>query len=144
MGVFNLKLGDLRPVLDVTLHDPAPAGSPPGTLGEVHDLTGSTSWKLNIYLSDGTVLQRTMLNQGSGVLRYIWVASDWDAASSGSGTRTDPYLVGGLVAGPELPLGKNEREHTMEYEVEDASGAPLTFPNGSEDILRIRVDIAHT
>jgi len=144
MGVFILKYRDTRPILQVTLHDPADEDDPPGTLGPVHDLAGSTSWKLHIRLSDGTRLIRDMNKEGldsAGTLSYTWVAEDWGAESGGTGVDGDPYTVGGLVAGPTLPLAVGEVEHTMEYEVIGPGDERVTFPNGEEDVLRIRADI---
>ena len=143
MGVFNLKYRDTRPILEVVLHDPAPAGSAPGTLGPVHDLTGSTSWKLLIWLSNGSRLIRDMVIYGiptNGTLRYTWVAADWGDGSGGTGEEDDPYTDGGLVAGPSLPLSPGQFEHRMEYEVISGTGR-MTFPNTEYDTLRIVSDI---
>jgi hypothetical protein len=131
MGVFSLKLNDTLPVLEVALLGPD---------GAAHDLTGSSGWKLHILLSSGEYLTRDMTlegNEADGVLRYAWVPSDWDAGSGGAGTYDDPYTVGGLIAGPPLPLAQGAREHRMEYEVLGAGGARLTFPNsGTNDASR--------
>lgn len=140
MEVFYLKYRDTLPLFDVVLHDPAPAGSAPGTIGPVHDLTGSTAWKLHIYLSDGTKLARDLGKVGAdadGTLRYSWLAADWDIAN----------VAGFLIVGPTLPLSSGQREHRMEYEVLGPGAARLTFPNGGEsvaevyDVLRIWNDI---
>ena len=131
MAVQTLKFRDTRPILEVVLRDPPPVGSAPGTLGPVHDLTGSTAWYLHVWLSDGTKLAaRTMVKFGAdvnGTLRYTWVTTDWDA--------------GNLVVGPSLPLKPGTREHRIEYEVIGPSPARLTFPNGGYDTLRILPDI---
>lgn len=127
MAIFNLKRGDTKPPLEVQLKNPN---------GTVHDLTGSTGWKLHIWLADGTKLIRDMTKVGTdeaGTLSYAWVATDWDAVSGGG-------TVGGLVARP-LPLLPGEREHRMEYEVTGPGGARLTFPNDGYDTLRILEDI---
>lgn len=144
MGVFVLKYRDTRPTLEVELHDPPPLGSPPGTVGPVHDLTGSTGWKLFIWLADGTTkLSRVMVPDANpllGILRYTWIATDWAIPA----TLPDPegaFTVGGLVVGPSLPIGVGLREHRMEYEVVGPASARLTFPNGSYDTLRIITDI---
>ncbi len=127
MGVFYLKYRDTRPILEVSLLDPD---------GTAHDLTGSTSWKLNILLSSGALVTRDMVKVGpdaDGVLSYTWLAADW---------------TGGLIVGPTLPLLPGQYEHRMEYEVIGPGGARLTFPNGGEtpeqsyDILRIWADIS--
>ena len=141
--VFELKYRDTLPVFEVVLRDPAP----PGTLGPVHDLTGSTAWWLHVWLSDGTKLTRAMSKFGidtAGTLRYPWIATDWDAGSGGP-----PFTVGGLIVGPSLPLTPGEREHRMEYEVLGPSTARMTFPNGHNSdgalayhTLRIVTDIA--
>jgi len=131
MGVFYLKYRDTRPVLQVVLHDPAPLGSAPGTLGPVHDLTGSTAWKLHIKRPDGLVVTRTMTKVGldtAGTLAYTWLSTDWDALT-------------GLVVGPTLPLRPSDIEHTMEYEVLGPSTARMSFPNGGYDILRVTPDV---
>jgi hypothetical protein len=142
VAIFNLKYRDTLPILEVALLDPD---------GTAHDLTGSSAWKLHILLSDGTThLTRDMTvfgDDSAGILRYQWQASDWDAASVGTGTQADPYTTGGLIAGPSLPLARGEVEHTMEYEVLGAGGARITFPNGGNnvadhyDTLRIVPDL---
>lgn len=142
MGVFTLKYRDTRPILEVELHDPPPLGAAPGTVGPVHNLTGSTGWALFIWLADGTTkLKRTMVPDGNpllGILRYTWVATDWDA---GSVPLDGAFTVGGLVVGPSIPLALGAREHRMECEVVGPSPARLTFPNGGYDSLRIITDI---
>lgn len=119
--MFYLKYRDTRPILEVVLKDPD---------GSVHDLTGATTFKLHMWLSDGTTkLTRDMTLFGpaaNGTLRYTWLATDWDA--------------GNLVIGPVLPLKPGEVEHRMEYEVM-AGTARLTFPNDGYDVLRILTDI---
>ena len=135
MDTFYLKNRDTRPILEVTLHDPAPPGSAPDTLGPVHDLTGSTAWELHIWLSDGTSLTRVLVPDGdltTGIVRYTWLATDWDA--------------GNLVVSPTLPLAPGVREHWMEYEVKGPTTARMTFPNGGDpseayDALRIYQDV---
>jgi len=152
MDSFYLKYRDTRPILDVELHDPAPAGSAPGTIGPIHDLTGSTEWKLFIWLADGlTKLSRPMTIQGAptaGLLRYTWIAGDWAAPSSPD--TNGAFTVGGLVVGPTVPLDPGQVEHRMEYEVVGPAGARMTFPNSDPelgntqrayDILRIPPDI---
>lgn len=128
-SVFYLKYRDTRPVLEVALKNPD---------GTAMDLTGSTSWKLHIKLNDGSTLMRNMVKEGAdalGVLRYTWIATDWDAVSAGG-------TVGGLVVGPTKRVngaGVNVEAH-MEYEV-IAGTSRLTFPNNDYDILRIIDDI---
>lgn len=120
MGVFNLKYRDTRPPLEVALKNPD--GSP-------FDLTGSTQWKLHIWLADGTKLVRDMTKgapDAAGVLRYTWLSTDWDP--------------GGLVAVP-LPLAPGQIEHRMEYEVVGPGTARSSFPNDGYDVLRVRPDI---
>lgn len=115
-NTFYLKYRDTRPVLDVLLRDPDRS---------VHDLTGSTDWKLHIRLDDGTTLTRTMTVQGvptAGTLRYTWVAADWDT---------------GQLPNPETAIVKLR----MEYEVLGPSTARLTFPNDRHDVLQITPDI---
>jgi hypothetical protein len=134
MGIFNLKYRDTRPILEVVLKEPDPGN--PGQL-RVHDLTGSTGRKLHIWLSDGSKLIRDMAVEGletAGTLRYVWIATDWDPVSGGG-------TIGGLVAGPTIPLTPGQIEHRMEYEVIGPSGARLTFPNDGYDTLRILTDI---
>lgn len=135
MGVFSLKFRDTRPILEVALKNPDKTP---------HDLDGSTSWKLHIRLSGGGVLTRTMVKQGAdtdGLLRYSWIATDWDAVSAGG-------TVGGLVVGPTIPLAPGQVEHRMEYEVISGTSR-LTFPNGGKNIseaydtLRIFDDIGN-
>jgi len=146
--IQRLKQRDTLPILESTLHDPAPAGSAEGTLGPVHNLTGATSAYLHIYLSSGVKLIRTMeivAPASLGLLRYAWVTTDWAAAS---GTTVDgAYPVGGLVVGPGvvkaggfvLPAG--QVEHRMEYEVLGPGAARMTFPNEDYDVLRIIADL---
>lgn len=131
MGVFFLKYRDTLPVLEVVLKNPDDT---------VFNLTGTTSWKLHVWLSTdvtkATPLIRDMTKFGAdanGTLRYQWVAADWGAyASAGA--------VGGLVVGPTLPLIPGQVEHRMEYEVLAAT-VRITFPNGGYDTLRILTDI---
>jgi hypothetical protein len=136
VNVFKLKARDTLPILEVALLNPDDTP---------FDLTGSTAWKLHIKLSDGiTRLVRSMTVSGDptlGVLQYAWGVTDWDAASSPDGDGS--YQVGGLVAGPTIPLTPGQVEHRMEYEVIGPSGARLTFPNEERfnDILRITPDI---
>lgn len=139
MEVQYLKVGNTLPALDVILRNPD---------GTVFDLTGSTGYKLNILLSDGTKLSRPMTKIGAdaeGHIRYSWVTTDWNAGSSPDSEGA--FTVGGLVVGPTLPLARGQREHRMEYEVQAAAGAKLTFPNGGEDaseayhILRVWADL---
>ena len=114
--VFNLKVGNTRPILQVTLKNPD---------GTAFDLTGITSRKLRILLSNGTVLERDMELDGTatlGKVMYTWLSSDWAANQ--------------LVAGPSLPLKPGEREHQMEYEMSGGSTV-MTWPNDGHDILRI-------
>ena len=146
--IQRLKQRDTLPILEATLHDPAPAGSAEGTLGPVHNLTGASACHLLIYLSSGIKLIRDMeivAPATLGVLRYAWIATDWAAAS---GTQVDgAYPIGGLVVGPGvvkaggfvLPAG--QVEHRMEYEVLGPGAARMTFPNGDYDVLRIVSDI---
>lgn len=120
MGIFYLKFRDTRPTLEVVLKNPD---------GSVHDLTGSTDWKLHIWLADGTKLVRTMVKVApdtAGMLRYAWVATDWNP--------------GALVAVP-LPLAPGGLEHRMEYEVLGPASERLTFPNTGYDVLRVLPDI---
>jgi len=140
--VQKLKYRDTMPTLEVELHDPPPRGAQPGAIGPVRDLTGASAVWLHIHLSDGSKLSRAMeivAPPTSGVVRYQWVAADWDAVGGGGAT-------GGLVVGPTLPLAPGVREHRMEYEVIGGSSR-LTFPNGGTsageayDTLRIWADI---
>lgn len=131
--IFYLKLRDTRPIFETALKNPD---------GTAYDLTGSTAWKLHIWLSNGDKLVRTMVKQGldtAGVLRYTWIATDWDAASSPDVNGS--YQVGGLIAGPSLPLSPSDVEHRMEYEVVGPGTVRLTFPNDGYDILRVTSDI---
>lgn len=118
---FYLKYRDTRPILEVELHDPPPEGSPEGTVGDVHDLTNSVSASLHIALADGvTKLERDMIidsDPTTGIVRYTWQPSDWDA--------------GALVVGA----------HQMECEVVGLNDARLTFPNRSYDKLIVWSDI---
>ena len=117
MGTAYLKYRDTRPVLEVTLLDPDDSA---------HDLAGATSVTLHIRLKSGTVLSKAMVidsDPTTGIVRYTWLAADWD--------------VGGLVAGI----------HRMEYEVLGPDDERLTFPNAatltsaSTDRLLITTDI---
>ena len=144
MDVFELKLRDTFPVLEVQLLKPDRS---------IYDLTGSTAWHLHIRLSNGTRLTRPMFVQGDptlGLLRYAWQVTDWDAAS---GTTVDgAYPVGGLVVSPgEIgPEGfvptRGALPHMMEYEViGPGPDGRITFPNGGfakggYDVLRIFPD----
>lgn len=135
MAVFELKSGNTRPILQVTLRNPD--GSPA-------DHAGATGRKLNIHLADGTKLRRDLVPVGDapGVgqpdnrpLRYVWTPEDWGPVN-GDGT------AGGLVVGPSLPLAPGEREHRMDYDV--IAGTDVqTYPNGGTspeeafDTLRI-------
>jgi hypothetical protein len=127
-----LKQNDVLPILDVILRNPD---------GTVHDLTGSSAWKLLIQMPDGNKLIRTMTKVGAdidGHLRYVWVMTDWEAASAADANGN--YTVGGLVVGPgrilangTYLLGPKDVEPFLEYEVRPG---PLTFPNDGMDILR--------
>lgn len=118
MATFNLKARDTRPILEVALTNPD---------GTAHDLTGSTAWKLHLWVDASTVLTRDMVKEGAdtaGVLRYTWQATDWDA---------------GNLPTPISPYGK--QEIYMEYEVIGGT-ARMTFPNDGFDILEITGDLA--
>lgn len=133
MGTFYLKLRDTRPILEVALLNPD---------GTAYDLTGATGWKLHIRLSDGTRLSRNMIVQGAatlGVLRYTWITTDWNAASTPDSDGA--FTVGGLVASPSLPLAVGSVDHRMEYEIIGPSTQRLTFPSDGYDVLRITSDI---
>ena len=113
MGVFYLKSRDTRPTLQVQLLNPD---------NTVHDLTGTTTYKLHIKAPSGTV-SRDMIVVGAltnGTLAYSWVAADWD----------------------NLPLvtPNHQKDLQMEYEVIGPS-TRLTFPNNGWDTLRIYGDI---
>jgi hypothetical protein len=125
MNVFYLKYRDTFPVLEVVLLNPD---------GSIHDLTGSTAWKLHVLLSDGGVVTRDMTVFGfpaAGTVRYQWLSTDWAS----------------IPIGPTLPLRSGQREHRMEYEILGPGSSRLTFPNGGEsaeesyDILRVWSDI---
>ena len=81
----------------------------------------------------------TIVTPNPDLVRYTWIATDWDPVSGGG-------AVGGLVVGPTLPLAPGVREHLMEYEVIGGTSR-LTFPNGGTslgeayDTLRIWADI---
>ena len=111
MGTFYLKANDTRPVLEVTLLDPA---------GTAHDLTGATSVKLHIKLASGATLTKTMtvnVVPATGIVTYTWLAADWTSS---------PGLEAGM--------------HRMEYEVIGPALARVTFPNDSYDTLAIVSD----
>jgi hypothetical protein len=125
MSIFYLKARDTRPIMEVRLLNPD---------GSAHDLTGSTGWKLHVRLSAGGVLTRDMMpdpDLTKGILRYTWLAADWDAGN----------VAGYLVAGPSLPLQPGQLEHRMEYEVIGPGGGRLTWPNDGYDVLRVGADI---
>lgn len=136
-NVFDLKYRDTRPILLVYLLNPD---------GTAVDLTGTTV-KLFITLSGGTKLIRNMVvddTPTTGIVRYTWLATDWDEAS---GTTVDgAFPVGGLVVGPGtvkpdgFVLGVGEVEHRMEYEVVNGT-LRLTFPNDGYDTLRVVADM---
>lgn len=111
MANFYLKYRDTRPVLEVYLKDPDDTA---------HDLTGATDARLLILLEGGTALERDMVfdaDRTTGIVRYTWLAADWNA--------------GGLVEGC----------HPMEYEVLGPAAARLTFPNSEADELVITTDL---
>jgi hypothetical protein len=131
--IFYLKYRDTRPILEAALKNPD---------GTAYDLTGSADWRLHVWLADGSKLVRTMAVYGpatNGVVRYTWIATDWNAASAPDAENS--YTIGGLVVGPTLPLAVGQREHRMEYEIVGPSPVRLTFPNGGYDTLRITTDI---
>jgi len=141
MGVFHLKQRDTRPSLQVVLKNPD---------GTLFDHTGSSAWKLHIWLAVGSKLVRTMVRVGGAPalgdpdnrpLLYEWVSTDWDAPSSPDGNGS--FTVGGLVVGPALPLTPGTREHRIEYEV-TGGAARMTFPNDGYDTLRILQDIGQS
>ena len=118
MNVFYLKRGDTRPILEVQLKNPD---------GTIHDLTGSTDWRLNIYVADH-VMTRLMTKvdpDTAGLLRYAWLTTDWGP--------------GGL---PALAPAK-EKQYRMEYEVL-SGGHRMTFPNDRFDYLQLTGDLDQT
>ena len=115
-AVFRLKYRDTRPVLEVALKNPD---------GTPHDLTGTTDWKLHIRVSASLTLTRDLVKFGAdadGVLRYTWVATDWDAGNLPTVT---PHGLKAL---------------SMEYEVLGGTQR-MTFPNADYDRLEIRGDL---
>jgi hypothetical protein len=115
VGTFYLKRGDTRPVLEVQLKNPD---------GSVHDLTGSTAWRLHVYVAQTVVFTREMTKQGAdtlGTLRYAWQPADW--------------------AELPTPAPADRIGLAMEFEVEGGSGHRLTFPNGGFDTLQILGDV---
>ena len=117
-NVFSLKARDTRPILEVALKNPD---------GTAHDLTGSTSWKLHMRTFGGTVITRDMVKEGAdsaGVLRYTWVADDWNTGNLP--IPASPYEI---------------EELYMEYEI-IAPTSRMTFPNDGHDLLKIRGDLA--
>jgi len=125
--VFYLKARDTLPIFEVVLKNPDDT---------VHDLTGTTGWKLHIRIGGTTTrLVRTMVKQGAdtlGTLRYTFIATDWAVASSAD---TDgSFQVGGLVVG----------SHRIEYEVVGAGAARLTFPNDGFDTFQITTDVGQS
>lgn len=122
MAVFSIKAGDTRPTLEVALKNPD---------GSAHDLTGSTTWKLNIKTGPSTVFVRDLVKEGldtAGTLRYAWQASDWD-----------PENVNGFL--PTPPANYPLTQLPMEYQVSGGSSV-MTFPNNSFDTIRILGDVA--
>lgn len=118
-AIFNLKARDTRPILEVVLRNPD---------GSVHDLTGSTSWKLHLRTpTSATVITRDMVKEGldtAGTLRYTWLSTDWNT---------------GILPQPTSPY--DSEELYMEYEV-IAGTSRMTFPNDGHDLLKIRGDLA--
>lgn len=112
MGVFYLKHGDTRPVLEAILKNPD---------GTVHDLTGVTSVKLHVQVG-AVPFTRDMNVVGdptTGTVQYAWAADDWITA---------PAL-------PALKAGKS-KDLNMEYEAVGGS-SDMTFPNNGYDTLQI-------
>lgn len=117
MAVFTLKVRDTRPILEVVLRNPD---------GTVHDLTGTTDWKLHIRISPNLVITRTMVKQGAdtlGTLRYTWLPTDWDAGNL-----------------PAYVRAYQPKHLEMEYEVISGTDK-LTFPNSGYDLLKIIGDV---
>ena len=116
MSTFYLKRGDTRPILQVQLRNPD---------GSIHDLTGSTDWRLHIALPDGGVFTRAMTKHGNdvdGTVRYVWQPSDW-------GPDALPPLAPTAVC-----------TYAMEYEVIEGLNG-LTFPNSTFDQLQVTGDV---
>lgn len=127
MAIFYLKHRDTRPILEAALEEPDPDN--PGALRAV-DLSAASSVMLHVMLADGTVVSRAMVvvaPASSGIVRYTWLPTDWDA--------------GNLVPTPEIPPALGEHEHRMEYEVIGAFGVRQTYPNDGWDTLRIYEDL---
>ena len=122
MAVFYLKSHDTKPGFEVVLRNPD---------GTVHDLTGSTTWKLHVQLPAGT-FTRDLVKQGldtAGTLRYLWTPEDWaDHPSNVPPGLPVPYYKGGSI------------DLAMEYEVIGGSSR-MTFPNSGQDTLRIKGDV---
>ena len=114
--VFRLKYRDTRPILEVALKNPD---------GTPHDLTGSTAWKLHIRVSAALTLTRDLVKfgaDGDGVLRYTWVATDWDTGN--------------------LPIVSSTSLKVLPMEYEIFGGTQrMTFPNSGYDRLEIRGDL---
>ncbi len=116
MAIFYLKENDTRPTLQVTLTNPD---------GTAYDLTNVVTVYLNITLSDGTDIQKTMTVDAvptTGIVTYIWLAADWGSS--------------GLAVGPSP-----QSVHTMEYEVVGPGTIRLTFPNDGYDTLSIVAEL---
>ena len=129
--VFEITRGDTLPILEVQLtHN-----------GEAYNASGSSEQNLYVLLDDGaTYLQRSFTPEllASGIVHYQFQESDWTVGSGGSGTKDDPYTIGGVVVSRFAPGTIGTAHHRMEYEVVGPSNYRVTFK--SDDILYVRDD----
>lgn len=132
--VGYLKFQDTKALGPITLKNPDKT---------VRDLTG-TGVTLFIKLSTGAYLSRpmTIVNPPGidGKVTYVPVSTDWDIGSGGTGTKDDPYTIGGLILSPVPPLTSTDVQHQMEYEVLVGSSR-VTYPDNGYDVLRIYDDL---
>lgn len=120
MGVFYLKRGDTRPILEVALKNPD---------GSAYDVSGATV-NLHVLLPGGVFTRAMTIFSGTaGLVRYTWADADWSTLSNGIFPMEYEVApaAGGLVT---FPNDRNDRL-LVTVDLDSMGGAPPDLSTGA-------------